>query len=101
MGIPVRLAPEFAEGVEVRAALVPPKAEKGKPASKATTHVSVAFPAAETRAKCRVFAHEVQAVIVEDAVEMVATTRRVIVSDFHLPAAKAGKADECVFALAG
>ena len=98
--IPVRLAPEFAEGAEVKAAFVPPKAEKDKPAPKAPTHVSVTFPAAETRAKCRVFEYEVQAVIVEDDVEMVATTRRVIAPDFHLPASKAGKAGNCVFALA-
>ena len=97
--IPVRLAPEFAEGAEVKAAFVPPKAEKDKPAPKAPTHVSVTFPAAETRAKCRVFEYEVQAVIVEDDVEMVATTRRVIAPDFHLPASKSGKSGKCVFAL--
>ena len=98
--IPVRIAPEFAAGAAVKVAFVPPKAEKGKPAPKDPTQVSVKFPAAEMRAKCRVFEYEVQAVVVEDDVEMVAATRRVIAPDFHLPASKAGRSGECVFALA-
>ena len=98
--IPARIAPEFAEGAVVKVAPVPPKAEKDKPAPKTPTQVSVSFPAAETRAKCRVFEYEVQAVVVEDDVEMVAATRRVIAPDFHLPASKMGRRGECVFALA-
>jgi hypothetical protein len=98
--IPARTAPEFAEGAGVKVALVPPKAEKGKPAPMVPTQVAVSFPAAETRAKCRVFEYEVQAVVVEDDVELVAATRRVIAPDFHLPASKAGRPGECVFALA-
>ena len=93
-------APEFAEGAVVKVALVPPKAEKGKPAPTVPTQVAVSFPAAETRAKCRVFEYEVQAVVVEDDVELVAATRRVIAPDFHLPVSKAGRPGECVFALA-
>ncbi len=98
--IPVRTAPEFAEGAVVKVEPVSPKAEKDKPAPKDPTQVSVSFPAAETRAKCRVFEYEVQAVVVEDDVELVAVTRRVIAPDFHLPASKAGRPGECVFALA-
>ena len=59
--IPVRTAPEFPQGASVKVALLPPKAEKGKPAPKDPTHVGVTFPAAETRNKCRVFEYEVQA----------------------------------------
>ena len=100
--IPARTAPEFAEGAVVKVAPVPTKTEteKDKPAPKAPTQVSVRFPAAETRAKCRVFEYEVQAVVVEDDVELMAATRRVIAPDFHLPASKAGRPGECVFALA-
>ena len=98
--IPVRTAPEFPQGASVKVALLPPKAEKGKPAPKEPTHVNVTFPAAETRAKCRVFEYEVQAVVVEDDVEMVACTRRAIAPDFHVPASKAGRPGACAFALA-
>ena len=98
--IPVRTAPEFAADAHVKVALVPPKAEKDKPAPEKPTQVAVTFPAAETRAKCRVFEYEVQAVVVEDDVEMVATTRRALAPDFHLPSSKAGKEGSCVFALA-
>ena len=98
--IPARVAPEFGEGAAVKVALVPPKAEKDKPAPKEPTQVEVSFPSAETRAKCRVFEYEVQAVVVEDDVEMIAATRRALAPDFHLPAAKAGKPGSCVFALA-
>ncbi len=98
--IPVRTAPEFAEGAAVNVALVPPpKAEKDKPAPPAPTQVAVRFPAAKTRAKCRVFEYEVQAVIVEDDVEMTAVSRRVIAPDFHLPESKTGRQGVCVFAL--
>jgi hypothetical protein len=62
--------------------------------------VAVTFPAAETRAKCRVFEYEVQAVVVEDDVEMVAVTRRALAPDFHLPESKAGLPGACVFAIA-
>ena len=84
----------------MKVALLPPKAEKGKPAPKDPTHVGVTFPAAETRNKCRVFEYEVQAVVVEDDVEMVACTRRAIAPDFHVPASKAGRPGACAFALA-
>ena len=97
--IPVRIAPEFAEGAAVSVAMVPPKAEKDKPAPKDPTHVSVKFPAAETRKKCRVFEYEVQAVIVDDDVEMVAASRRIIAPDFHLPQSKTGRQGECLFAI--
>ena len=98
--IPARTAPEFPQGASVKVALLPPKAEKGKPAPKDPTHVGVTFPAAETRNKCRVFEYEVQAVVVEDDVEMVACTRRAIAPDFHVPASKAGRPGACAFALA-
>ena len=39
--IPVRTAPEFPQGAAVKVALVPPKAEKDKPAPKEPTHVEV------------------------------------------------------------
>ena len=94
-----RVAPEFPEGAVVKVALVPPKAEKDKPAPKEPTHVEVTFPHAETKGKCRVFEYEVQAVVVEDDVEMVATTRRVLAPDFFLPPSKAGLDGSCVFAL--
>ena len=96
----MRFAPEFPKNAAVKVALVPPKAEKDKPAPTEPTQVDVSFPAAESREKCRVFEYEVQAVVVDDDVEMVATTRRVLAPDFYLPASKAGKAGSCVFALA-
>ena len=98
--IPARVAPEFAEGAKVNVALVPPKAKKDEPAPKEPTQVSVKFPAAEARNKWRVIEYEVQEVILEDDVEMVAATRRVIAPDFHLPKSKMGKSGLCVFALA-
>jgi hypothetical protein len=98
--IQVRTAPEFPEAAAVKVALVPPKSEKDKPTPQEPTQVAVSFPAAETRAKCRVFEYEVQAVVVEDDVEMVAATRRALAPDFYLPQSKAGKAGSCVFALA-
>ncbi len=98
--IPARTAPEFPQGAAVKVSLVPPKAEKDKPAPKEPTQLAVSFPPAETRNKCRVFEYEVQAVIVDDDVEMVTYTRRVLATDFFLPASKAGKPGACVFALA-
>ena len=98
--IPVRTAPEFPKEAAVKVALVPPKAEKDKPASKEPTQVAVSFPAAEMRGKCRVFEYEVQAVVVEDDVELVAATRRALAPDFYLPLSKAGKEGACIFALA-
>ena len=97
---PARVAPEFPPDAAVKVAPVPPKAEKGKSAPAAPTQVAVTFPAAETRAKCRVFEYEVQAVVVEDDVEMVAVTRRALAPDFHLPESKAGLPGTCVFAIA-
>lgn len=96
--ISARVAPEFPETAEVKVALVQPRVEKGKPASK-PERLEVKFPPAETRSKCRVFEYEVQAVVVEDDVELVAATRRVIAPDFHLPASKTGRPGTCVFAL--
>ena len=61
--------------------------------------MAVTFPAAETRNKCRVFEYEVQAVVADDDVEMVASTRRVIAEDFHVPASKAGRPGKILFAL--
>ena len=98
--IPARTAPEFPQGATVKVAFVPPQAEKDKPAPKNPTQVEVFFPAAETRDKCRVFEYEVQAVVVDDDVEMVAATRRVIATDFHVPASKAGRPGAIMFALA-
>ena len=98
--IPARTAPEFPPDASVKVALLPPKAEKDKPVPKEPTQVSVTFPSAETRDKCRVFEYEVQAVVVDDDVELVAATRRALSPDFHLSASKAGKRGECVFALA-
>ena len=97
--IPARTAPEFPQGAAVKVALAPPKAEKGKPAPKDPTQVEVSFPAAETRNKCRVFEYEVQAVVVDDDVEMVAATRRVIATDFHLPESKTGHRGSILLAL--
>ena len=44
--------------------------------------------------------YEVQAVVVEDDVEMVACTRRAIAPDVHVPQSKAGRPGACAFALA-
>ena len=98
--IPARTTPEFAADATVKVAPVTPKAEKDKPAPKEPTQVAVTFPSAETRNKCRVFEYEVQAVMVDDDIEMVATTRRVLAPDFFLPASKANQPGTCVFALA-
>ena len=99
---PARVAPEFPEGAAVKVALVEPKpAKDAKPTDPkpAPTQVEVTFPAAEPRAKCRVFEYEVQAVVGSDDVEMVLTTRRALAPDFHLPASQCGKPGSCVFAL--
>ncbi len=94
--IPVRVAPEFPKGAVAKAAEMPPaKDADGKPLPE---RIEVAFPHAETRAKCRVFEYEVRAVVVADDVELVAATRRVIAPDFHLPASKATKPGTCIFA---
>ena len=98
--IPVRQAPEFPKGAAVKVALVPPKAEKDKPAPKEPTQVEVSFPSAMPCRTSRVFEYEVQAVVVEDDVELVAATRRVLAQDFYYPLAKAGMAGSCIFALA-
>ena len=98
--IPARTAPEFAADAAVKVALVPPKAEKDEPAPKEPMQVAVTFPAAETRNRCRVFEYEVQAVVVDDDVEMAVATRRALAPDFFLPASKAGQSGTCVFALA-
>ena len=92
---PVRLAPEFPKGAEVKVAKVPAGKDKdGKPTPE---RLDVSFPAAEARGKCRVFEYEVRAVVVADDVELVAASRRVIAPDFHLPASKAGKRGSCIF----
>ena len=97
--IQVRTAPEFPKGAAVKVALEISKVEKDKHAPKEPTHVAVTFPSAETRNKCRVFDYEVQAVVVDDDVEMVACTRRVLAEDFHMPASMVGKAGKILFAL--
>ena len=96
----VRMAPEFPSGAEVKVAFVQPKEDLAGGASRKPKQVSVTFPPAESRGKCRVFEYEVQAVVVEDDVELVAATRRVLARDFYLPESKAGKSGECVFACA-
>jgi hypothetical protein len=95
-----RTAPEFPPNAAVDVAFVPPKGDGGDAAAKKPSQVSVTFPSAEPRGKCRVFEYEVQAVVVEDDVELVAATRRVLAQDFYLPESKAGKPGECVFACA-
>ncbi len=93
---PVRIAPEFTAGAVAKAERVPSKPGKnGKPEPE---KIKVTFPRAETRGKCRVFEYEVRAVLVADDVELVAATRRVLAPDFHLPAAKANRPGECLFA---
>lgn len=95
---PVRTAPEFPAGAVAKATLVQPpidkNGQKGVP-----RQVSVTFPAAETREKCRVFEYEIQAVALADDVEIAVATRRVLAPDFHVPQSRAGRAGQCVFAL--
>ncbi len=96
---PLRTAPEFAKGAAAKVALLPPKLDKdGKKV--VPTQLTVTFPAAEPREKCRVFEYEVQAVALPDDVEMAVCTRRVLATDFHWPPSKAGRESTCVFALA-
>ena len=96
---PVRTAPEFDAAAEVKVAFVPPKPTVDlKAVQPVPAQIEVTFPAARTQSKCRVFEYEVQAVIVEDDVELVATTRRVMATDFHLPESKSGLSGACVFA---
>ena len=87
-----RTAPEFADGAQAKATLV-------KDAKKVDL-VEITFPAAQTRAKCRVFEYEVTAVLVEDDVDLVQLQRRVMAPDFHLPETKEGVAGRCVIAAA-
>ena len=87
-----RTAPEFAAGAKV-AVKVTPKADE-----KDFTHVTLAFPAAEMRQKCRVFEYEATAVLCEDEVELVQAQRRMMAPDFHLPVSQLVKEVEFTFA---
>lgn len=86
-----RVAPEFAASATVSVASA--KDEAGE------TLVTVSFPPAETRQKCRVFEYEVTATLVEDGVDLVQAQRRVMAPDFHLADYPQQRlAGQCVFA---
>ena len=87
-----RKAPAFAPGACAKARIV-----DGKEAEK---FVEVSFPAANAVDKCRVFEYEISAIVVEDDVEMVVATRRMMANDFFLPESKCGKPGSCRFRLA-
>lgn len=87
-----RVAPEFAAGAKVEVRAIAPKNEKD------FTHITLTFPAAETRQKCRVFEYEVTAILCEDDVELVQAQRRIFADDFYLPATMLNKTQSFVFA---
>ena len=92
-----RVAPQFAADAKVSVALKPKKTGD-KDENKNFTPVELTFPAAETRAKCRVFEYEVTAVLCEDDVEIVQAQRRMMSPDYHLPASKLVKSVTFTFA---
>ena len=80
-----RVAPEFAAGAAVAV-------EQKKPAGeKDFTHITLTFPAAQAREKCRVFEYEVSAVLCEDDVDVIQAQRRMMSPDFHLPVTRLAK----------
>ena len=87
-----RVTPEFAAGTKVEVKVTPKKDEKD------FTHVTLTFPAAEMRQKCRVYEYEVTAVLNEDDVDLVQAQRRMMSPDFHLPVSKLAKEVQFVFA---
>ena len=87
-----RVTPEFAAGAKVEVKVTPKKDEKD------FTHVTLTFPAAEMRQKCRVYEYEVTAVLNEDDVDLVQAQRRMMSPDFHLPVSKLVKEVQFVFA---
>ena len=87
-----RVTPEFAADAKVSVKVTPKADEKD------FTHISLKFPAAEMRQKCRVFEYEATAVLCEDDVELVQAQRRMMSPDFHLPVSKLAKEVEFTFA---
>ena len=87
-----RVTPEFAADAKVAVKVTPKKDEKD------FTHVTLTFPAAEIRSKCRVMEYEVTAVLHEDDVDLVQAQRRMMSPDFHLPVSKLVKEVRFVFA---
>ena len=87
-----RVTPEFAEGAKVTVEVTPKKDEKD------FTHVTLTFPAAEMRQKCRVYEYEVTAVLNEDDVDLVQAQRRMMSPDYYLPVSKLVKDVRFVFA---
>ena len=87
-----RVTPEFAADAKVAVKVTPKKDEKD------FTHVTLTFPAAEIRSKCRTMEYEVTAVLHEDDVDLVQAQRRMMSPDFHLPVSKLVKEVRFVFA---
>ena len=87
-----RVTPEFAADAKVAVTVTPKKGEKD------FTRVTLEFPAAEMRQKCRVYEYEVTAVLHEDDVDLVQAQRRMMSPDFHLPVSKLVKKAQFVFA---
>ena len=90
-----RVTPEFAAGAKVAVAITPKKDEKDE---KDFTHVTLTFPAAETRNKCRVCEYEVTAILCEDDVDLVQAQRRMMSPDHYMPESKLVKEVTFVFA---
>ena len=86
-----RSAPEFAKDAKVEVAIA--DGAKGKKV------VEVKFPSARIVDDCRVNEYEVTATLVEDDFDLVQAQRRVLASDFYLPASKCGKENVCAFFL--
>ena len=61
--------------------------------------VEVFFPAAHVVDGCRANDYEVTATLLEDDFDLVQAQRRVLASDFYLPASKCGKENCCAFFL--
>ena len=77
-----RTAPEFAADAKLAVEVMPKEGEKD------FTRITLRFPAAETRHKCRVYEYEATAVLCEDDVELVQAQRRMMSPDYYLPAAR-------------
>ena len=86
-----RSAPEFAKDAKVEVAIK--DSDKGKKV------VEVKFPSAQVVDDCRANEYEVTATLVEDDFDLVQAQRRVLASDFYLPASKCGKENVCAFFL--
>ena len=90
-----RVAPQFAADAKVAVEVTPRKDAKDE---KDFTRITLKFPAAEMRQKCRVYEYEATAVLCEDDVELVQAQRRMMSPDYYRPLSKLVTEVEFTFA---